>query len=475
MLVAQLRWPVPATKWWTMQELAQLLLSSTYREVVEQRLQEELAASKLESEAIEVLTVFWMATAQGYIPKRGLVDIVTVPSIGSDLLLQDMFEEASVERSPETLAVAPIDFVISNDFLEAQGTLVARMHFTKLQRLEMISRLPFVRQCAFEWSQNRSCYPEAPVQGDLRHFYPVPLEGMTGAFASRATLRMLSAYLRTIAVAGRFWKLPAQQARLLALEALPVDPTLAFLRAKRPEWVGPLHQITGSSVAEIEAFIHQTNQEISSAQPGTMLLALVSPTHVSEVEICELEVVRWAQWELIDVDAALLADRYRKACWSEKFGCCRGEGMTKETKVPMVSRVTALDSTANATPTAVVYGFDRIGYLQRDLYPARLFYPVSTTEGNAVSVRPRDGHLQLQVSTREVGSVHYWNAGWAAVHPYEVGAFCGTGLIGHVHELPIMLGQVPSRYFYLWKLTRLTRPGGHGQFASEVSNGVYFV
>lgn len=58
------------------------------------------------------------------------------------------------------------------------------------------------------------------------------------------------------------------------------------------------------------------------------------------------------------------------------------------TKVPTVDLERVLDNETKAAPMAVVYGFNRIGYLQKDLYPSRLYYPLVTGFDGGLVVEP---------------------------------------------------------------------------------------
>lgn len=51
-----------------------------------------------------------------------------------------------------------------------QGIDLPRIFRTSMRELDKHTRLPFVRQMAFEWTSNRAAYPEAPFQGDPWHF-----------------------------------------------------------------------------------------------------------------------------------------------------------------------------------------------------------------------------------------------------------------------------------------------------------------
>ncbi|MEF9877746.1 MAG: hypothetical protein RR772_12605, partial [Gordonibacter sp.] len=190
-LVARLGWPSTAARWWTMQELAARLGAP---------------ASKAAPEA--ALLEF---------PK--LAESIPKTSILSELLLESFGLWA--DTPDEGLEEVPEDFEIPQDFNGVQGADLPRMFRTSMTGLEAATRLPFVRQMAFEWSMNKDAYPDAPFQGDPWHFSRPLGAGFSGQTSSRTALRMISAYHRTLAVAEAFWGMPPDTAEDRALLALP--------------------------------------------------------------------------------------------------------------------------------------------------------------------------------------------------------------------------------------------------------------
>ena len=473
LLVSRLRWPIASTRWWTMQELSQLLQLLELREAASTRLLDELRSCRLEAEVVEVLFIFWMAATQGYAPPSDLPEAVNHPSILASLLLDEMGLRSSQCPNPP-LQVAPVDFDAPANFFDVQCSQVPRIYLTRLERLEAYSGLPFVHQCGFEWSANQQAYSDAPFQGDLAHFIRPIGDGMTGAFASRTMLRMLSAYQRTLAVAQHHWRTPEEIMRQFALDALPIDPTLAFLRPTRPLWLPPLDLHIGTDDASVEAFIRQTVQALEAKHDGSVLLALATPTYVSRDELVELSVVRWRQWSTKAVDAKQLEARFQVLLNEGKFGRCQSVGLGVRTALPVLGIDAVSDEEVQAAPMAAVQGIDRLGYLQRDLYPERLYYPVVTGARKNLLVQPAGDQLSISSDLGQLATVHYWNSGWAPVHPVSMGAFCGTALVGARTMLQDMEEASPLRHFYLWRLKRLKSPSGYGNFNVEELTGVVF-
>lgn len=473
LLVARVRWPIASTRWWAMQELSQLMQLPELRLAVSTRLLDELRNCRLESEVVEVLFIFWMAATRGYAPPSNLPEAVNRPSVLSSLLLDAMGLSSPQGPNPP-LQVAPADFEVPSNFFNVQGSQVPRIYLTRLERLESYSGLPFVHQCGFEWDANRQAYPDAPLQGDLAYFIRPSGDGMTGAFTSRTMLRMLSAYQRTLAVAQHRWRAPEEIMRQFALDALPIDPTLAFLRPTRPSWLPPFGLHIGADSAAVEAFIRGAVHALQAEDSNAALLSLATPTYVSRDEFVELAVVRWRQWSTSAINSEALAARFRDRIDEGVFGQCKAGGLGVRTALPVLALDAVTDEESQAAPMAAVQGIDRLGYLQRDLYPERLYYPVVTGAHKNLSVEPMGDQLSISSELGQLATVHYWNSGWAPVHPASMGALCGTALVGARAMLQDMGEVSPLRHFYLWRLKRLKRSRGYGNFDAEELTGTVF-
>ncbi|WP_265655607.1 hypothetical protein [Verminephrobacter aporrectodeae] len=469
MLVARLRWPLAATRWWSMQELAVLLRSPVAQTQVEvsERLLVELTHCRLEAEVVELLCIFWMANKQGFVVPPGLAAAVNRPSLLSALLLGDMGLNLRTYPTPPLQTVCK-EFDIPVEFYDLHGTAVPRIYLTRLQKLEECIKQPFVSQFAYEWSKTGMVYPEAQIQGGQDYFVRPVGGGLIGGFSSRTMLRMVTAYQRTLEVAKFLWSVPDEIIHPYVIDALPVDPTLTFLHPSRPPWLPPLGQeITADSVS-IEAFVESTVSALSTAQPDLVLLALVTPTYVTNNEIVELSIVRWRQWGIAPIDADKLTAHFYHGQEYGEYGICQASEWGPRTYVPMSKLNDAMDAETNAAPMAAVYGIHRFGYLQTDLYPSRLYYPLVTGLDGDLVVEPMDGVLKVSALDRQIATMCYWNAGWYPIHPSSAGGLCGTALLGVSDSIPANGEALPDRYFYLWKVTRLKREA-HDCFQKDES------
>lgn len=462
MLMARLRWPIASTRWWAMQELAVLLLSSSAKAEICERLLSELRRCRMEAETVELLYIFWMAFNRGWPVVSDLGAAVMQPSLLAQRLLADMGQKSLSNPTPPV--VAPHDFEMPASFERVQGTDVPRIYLTLMTHLERQSRRPFVRQFAFEWSLTEAAYPDAPLPGDLSYFVRPAGDNATGSFASRALLRMLTAFQRTLEVARTSWGMPHEPAFHFACYALPLEPALAFLRPSRPTWMPQLSLSVVENETSVAAFISEAQSALKATNSNAVLLAMVTPVFVSALEITELTVVRWKKWGNQPIDPLSLAARFESRQQHDAYGTFDARTWGTRSKVSSLELYDVLDEDTQSAPMAAIHSVERVGYLQKELYPKRLYLPVIAGQESNVIVEPSAGELMVSIAGKLVATSVYWNAGWSPSHPTPISGLCGTALFGDVGVASDVGEVAPDGYFYLWTVTKLTRPSGYGSF-----------
>lgn len=474
-LIARLGWPSTSARWWCMQELAARLGEPAARAETETSLLQLLRSRKLEAEVVEALCIFWMAVQRhGYSPAVELAESILKPSLLSDLLVESC--GLSIQTGDAGLKEVPENFEIPDDFDGVQGVDLPRMFRTSMNRLEVCTGFPFVRQMAFEWTENRAAYPDAPYQGDPWHFTRPLGKGFVGQLSARAALRAISAYLRTLAVAEQFWNMPPELADEKALLALPVHPTLALLRPRRPEWFPAATDFDGNAV-EVEAAFRALLARVEAAHPGDELIAFNSPVVMTMERCVELSLVRWSQAADSNIDDADLA-AHLESFWTREQSLLSvaEEPLSTTTIVVPPTLEQMMDDDCKAWPLAGTLDFDRMGYLQHDLYPARLFFP--TLAGlHEVEITPSDGQLEVKVGEQVIADFCYWSAGWGAVRPRLLSGNCGTALVSRGVAYREAFGPEfePLRAFYLWRVRTLSRDNTYDEFSEALATGTIFV
>jgi hypothetical protein len=473
-LIARLGSPSTSARWWTMQELAARLGEAASSSETEAALRHALSSRKLEAEVVEIVCIFWMAAqAYGYSAPSQLAESIPHSSILSDLLLKSLGMLA--KNGGQRLQEVPEEFEIPQDFDGVQGADVPRIFRTTIGELETHTGLPFVRQMAFEWTANRAAYPDAPFQGDTWHFSRPLGDGFVAQLSTRTALRAISAYLRTLAVAKQFWAMPPVQADNAALLALPVHPTLALLRPRRPDWFPQKTDFDGDAEA-IDASLRALVGRVQAMRRGDELIAFSSPIVLSMARCVEVSMVRWSQAagsSIAEVDLGA----HLQTVWNRgrMLRSAAFEPLSTTTLLPSTPLHALVQEQCKAWPLAAPLGFDRLGYLQHDLYPGRLFLP--TLPGfDQAEVMPHDGQLQVRVGEHVAADFFYWNAGWGPARPKQFGGNCGTALISRGSAYRDGLGSPGGavRSFFLWQVRTLQRGNTFDRFEETLTMGVTF-
>lgn len=474
-LIARLGWPSTSTRWWTMLELAARLEEPVTRVETEVAMLHFLRSRRLEAEVVEVISIFWIAAqSHSYSPAPELAKSIPKPSLLSDLLVESC--GLSIQSSQLDLKEVPEDFEIPDDFDGVQGADLPRIFQTSMNRLVAHSGLPFARQMAFEWTENRVVYPDAPYQCDPGHFSRPLGEGFIGQLSARAALRSISAYLRTLAVAKRFWGMPSKLADEYLLLALPVHPTLALLKPRLPDWFPAPTEFDGGSEA-VDAACRALLARVEEARPGDELIAFTSPVVMSMEYCVEVSLVRWSQAagnNIDDVDLAALLESF----WTSEqvLSSIAPEPLSTTTIVVTPTLEQLVNDDCKAWPLAGTLDFNRMGYLQHDLYPSRLFLPTMPSL-HRVQITPCKEHLEVKIEDQVVADLCYWNAGWGPARPKQFHGNSGTALIsrGYAYRESTGLESVLLRSFYLWQVRTLQRSSSLDEFSETLMTGVLFV
>lgn len=270
--------------------------------------------------------------------------------------------------------------------------------------------------------------------------------------------------------------MPTELAEEKALLALPVHPTLALLRPQRPAWFPATTDFDGNAEA-IETSLRALVGRIQTARPGDELIAFSSPIVMSMERCVEVSIVRWSQAlgsTITDADLAAHLENF----WSH------GRMLRSATPGPL-STTTLLapphldgliDEKCKAWPLAAPLGLDRLGYLQHDLYPGRLFLPTLPSSDQA-ELTPCGGQLEVKVDEQVVADLCYWNAGWGAARPMQFGGNCGTALTsrGTSYREGVVSTEGMVRSFYLWQVRTLHRDNTFDRFSQTLTMGAMFV
>lgn len=463
-IIARLRWPTPSVRWWVMQELAQLILDEHTRYPTEQALLHDIALRQFETEAVEVLFVFWLAKSKNkeYVPPAELGEGIVARSPLSDQLLREICLGTVVlgkySARPE---VTPVDFEPTQDFIAAEGVHFPRALRSALIDLEVGLCKPLQQQFAFEWHTSKQ---RVAFRGQsIDFFLESPREQSTGQFFTQLSARARSAYLRTLLVAQEHWKLPQAIAERLSLVALPLDPSTAWLTSLPPSAVFP-SCLPAPGVHQLGEFVRDA---LTAAAGDGVVGAMSWTTFISNDERVDTTLALW--WGPSSVWPASLrhdeaANVYAGTLYDSGLNC------GSEFVVPEYRNLP--DATSGFRPLACRTHPSRYGYIQADLVSRGLFAPILHLQGTTVAAEPSGELLQFRADCLTLGHFAYWNTDWHPSHPKEIRPRLGAYLRLTTAGLAFLAGNSKGHLFYAWHCRHLSRASSYEQFTVTDTCGV---
>ena len=194
-------------------------------------------------------------------------------------------------------------------------------------------------------------------------------------------------------------------------------------------------------------FIGDARVELEAMDSDGALFALANPLHVSNNEFVELTFVRWRRWVSASVDATSLWQGFQRRQHRD-FGQLSPHDVGLKSRIPSPSLAEVIDNDAQTVPMAALHDVQRIGYVQRDLNPERLYLPILTGMSVDLVVEPSSGELSISAAEQAVATLAYRNAGWSPGHHARTSGLTGTALVGRL-KMPLVTGEeAPASYFF---------------------------
>ncbi len=455
-LIARMRWPVPAVKWWVAQELALLLTSPGMRATTEAALLRELECSRFETETVEVLFVFWLTglREQSYACPQDIGRHVTARSPLSDLLLRSLCPaSADLGSYLSPLTKHPRDTSPTSDFLAAETQAFPRVLRSNLRFIEERTGLPLQTQFAYEWQT--SLARVADHSHSIDYFLESPRDQYTGQFFTEQSARARSAFLRTLAVAGEFGGIPSQVLERFSLSTLPLDPSLAWLQPRPPvEGI----KLSTPELPAIDAEEH-VRSVLSSVSKAGLVGAISWSAEFAENVRFDVTATLWTGSELVWPESAPLSEQ------AEPYiGMLMGEGL---------SPTGTFEQSECSSESAVPTGFrplagqvnpGRFGYMQAELVNRSIFAPNSASSTSPLTTVPWGDRLKYVQEDVDLAQFGYWNTSWRPSHPRGGKPRCGTYLL-------LLQAPVEPVQIYVWRCTRFAAKQDYGAIDKSESFG----
>jgi hypothetical protein len=446
LLIARLKSGVATTRLWAIQEIADLLVAEDTRGIVESSLRVHIQDIRLDTELVEALSIFAIASNRGFEFSSPL----HVTDVGSSLS-EELCDRLGIERTRRPVLAAPEGFSPARNFFEVDG--LPGMLIGHLKRLQAKQGFPFVSQANFEATRLSNVVNST---SDMRYFFGAMRGSGNGALVSNATQIARSAYMRSLAGACQVGAMTWQQTVEWSGAATPLLPLFAGIRPVEPtDWKFLCETLRGSAVNLSEAI----SKFLQPACGEELAIgAFNAPVYVSENEFLELELVLFAyqsQMSIAEATEELSADDGYSEVFSvglftdEGFYQCQQSskdvGRTKARKL--------------ALPFLVIPH----GYLHNEILKRGIYLPVSSDPEEEFYVTPNGTSISIYSDHGRLGHFSYWNTEWSPAYLSAKGPGCATLLMLERSALPSLTSGT-EKLAYRCTITRYLRDQSYNDF-----------
>lgn len=241
-LFSRLTWPSGMVRERACVAIADLLIDSRWREIVQRHLTHWMKAQMLESIAAIALLVLLRAKIQdsSFVSPSAeeLLSALHRPSILSWMLMNELVPSNLPPPKWTTLnsGSAPKGFEPDPFFTKYSRSFLPPIYTDSAEEIEAHERISFVKQWSFEWHRILESIGKSPStdpvdfwgREDSEHYVAIDFE-LSEVYRS--------AYLRALAWAVMVGVLSEKSARFLAIKTCPIDLGLWRLRpTSRPVW-----------------------------------------------------------------------------------------------------------------------------------------------------------------------------------------------------------------------------------------------
>lgn len=449
LLIARLKSGVVTTRFWAIQEIADLLVAEDTRSIVESSLRLHIQDIRLDTELLEVVSIFSIAINRGFEFSSPL----HITDVGSSLL-EELCDRLDIANTRQPVLAAPEGFSAMRDFFEVDG--LPGMLIGHLKRLQAKKDFPFVSQANFEATRLSNV---VNYSSDMQYFFGAMRGPRSGALVSNATQIARSAYMRSLAGACQARAMTWQQTVEWSGAATPLLPLFAGIRPAEPtNWKLLCETLRGSAVNLSEAI----SKFLQPACGEELAIgAFNAPVYVSENEFLELELVLFAYQAQMSIAEAMeelsVDDGYSEVFSVGLFtdeGFYQCQQSFKDVEKRKARRL--------ARPFLVIPH----GYLHSEIFQRGIYLPVSSDREDEFYVSPDGASICIYSDHGKLGHFTYWNTEWSPAYLSAKGPGCATLLMLEGRALPSLTSGT-EKLAYHCTITRYLRAQSYNDFEAE--------
>lgn len=454
-LLARLKLPITAVKLWVIEEASKFLQQGNI--TLENLILNELDRRKLESECVEILTLFLTAKDKGYIAPNTLGNYIHARSTLSDMLIEDLLGNVTAYGDYGEGYSDSIDMSDENRFEHFQGAHVPLVYHTRLEHLENQYGFPFTLFYKSEWNKTVDHAPHCGTNID--YFFRSDRDRSTGQFYTNASHRGRSAFLRAIIQASRLTGMPDSFARDVAILALPLEPAYIGLVPNKPSWVP--HWTPGNTISQdsINEFIQLTLTAFKTSNNEDDLAAFSTALQIDDNSWIDITLIR-------AITAGEIPDTL------EIEGRCKGYSLGNQLDRLITYKSNKKEMTSDSVTclTVTTFPLNRHGHWNSELESRGIYVPLSSVEGVEVTGTTSNTVFEFTALDHLIGHSGYWNENWMPVYPRGINSRCGsyTTLTKEHYSIWAAGYTEKTKHFYTCRAIHFHADGSYQGYSEDI-------
>jgi len=462
----RLRHPLPPVKLRGLHALADAL-HTDIGELVWQEYLTYLSNLSLESEAAEALMVAFLARNSPLVNTAAIRRVLKSPSPISDFILMAISGQPSLINvwSKAHSGQAPEFYAIAEEATKlTQPRIVPPIVRIRLERLEQMSGLPFVRQWEYEVERLISRLG-LPIVGTFEYW--TQGSGNVAQVFPRPSHFARSAFLRTLSLAFDMWAMPEEDVYEEAGYVIPGNLIYTQMPpGTRPQWADRLVAATITEESQCGALVLELIKECTDS--GNTLLHLNAPLQKTEVYDADLRIISC----YVEGDAPVPQESLRLHDFFLNKGItfAQEDADSLEITVPSLPPM-PLGNGTKALPAIAPAPMHNVGYLTTDLVPRFPYLLVPYKEGTVITGTPSAGTLGLEMDGTAIGALKYWNQRWQPSHPSDASTPCGIALVVNNEQFERLAPAPSYKLRHFWELTIHERENSYSDWNERVLHG----
>ncbi len=446
LLVSRLDWPFTSVKQWTANELSNLLAVNDPYKIVESKLLASLKSKKLESEVVEILCVFWMASQKGYKPPSAVLgDYIFARSCLSDQLLKDIDSKIS------NYGCYQGDFDINSNLIEKESNFRRNLgyefplvYFSTLEKLDKKYRFPFTKDFQHEW--NKTFINEPRLHDSYQSFLE---RGDTAQFYTLNSHRGRSAYLRVCEVAKRRYGMPSDYADFLSIKALPLETSFLNFLPSKVSWFSKWNYQNEYNIDSLKDYLRNLIKDCNTNNGDSVLAALSFPLEISS----NLQ---------LDITCTLMNDENKANERSQVVSI--GVGLEKELEFKFIESNNLAFKDFPFTGTA--FPHHRYGHWFVEQDSRGIYTPIVPNRKLKIIGRSDSKIIRYLLGDIEIGVSGYWNEEWQSTYISKMKPRCATYTLLTPQYFQSLLNS-EIEYNYVCHIRTASRDQDYGEFEYE--------